>query len=108
MASPAASTTLAFARPAPSRSRRNQVTAIIAGIGLAALVLLPWGIEGGPSAWSLALGASSHWPEYRATLSFAPLLIAAAALVVVATLGQHRAVSALAGFGVAWGFGQGF
>src|SRR4051812_15479545 len=100
MANPAATTTLPFAHRAPARAARDKVTAIIAALGLAALALLPWGIEGGPSAWSLAFIPSAQWPDYRATLSLAPLLIAATGLVLVTSLRQHRAVTALAAFGL--------
>ena len=85
------------------------LTPLVAAIGLGALTLLPWGIDGGPSGLSLALaGAAPPWPAYPATLALGPLIVAALVLVAVTWLGQHRISMLIAGLGLAWGFAQGF
>src|SRR5437763_491129 len=110
MSTPASATVPESAHAPFGRVRQQTwLTPVMASIGLGSLMLLPWGLDGGPSALSLALaGTAPPWPAYPATLALGPLLVAALVLVAVTWLGQHRTSLLVAGLGLAWGFAQGF
>src|SRR5262249_11925735 len=80
-----------------------------AAIGLGALAVPPWGADSSATALVLAFaGAPDKWPKFAATVSLAPLFVAAAAMLVYAWRGLARGVALAAAFGLAWGIGQGF
>ena len=88
---------------------RDATTAIVAAIGLGALALLPWALDGGPSALTLAVaGAHAKWPRFAATASLAPLFVAALAGIGFAWRGSARDAALASGLGLAWGLAQGF
>jgi iron(III) transport system permease protein len=77
----------------------DRVALAAAGCALAALLVLPWGMEGGPSALRLAAGgAAPLW-----------LLIAlTAATAALAWLDRAGATAVVALAALAWGLGSGF
>ena len=78
---------------------RDRATAVVAALALAALVALPWALEGGASAlWRAAAGAPIFWP----------LLAASAAVVFLAWRGADRWTAIVAGLAVACTFVAGF
>ncbi|HEX6137041.1 MAG TPA: hypothetical protein VF059_05255, partial [Casimicrobiaceae bacterium] len=106
MATPAPAAALPV--PGPRWGRRDLATPLTAAAALAALALLPWAADGGPTALGLvAAGTYAKWPHFAATLSLAPLLVAAAAAAALAWRGFAGATALAAGFGLAWAFGQG-
>ena len=81
----------------------------VAAIALAALAVLPWGADTPASALVLAFaGSAGKWPQFAATLSLVPLIVAAATMLLCAWRGLARGVALAAGFALAWGIGQGF
>ena len=89
------------------RGAHDPVTALIAALGLGALAAVPWSIDGGSSALGLVV-AGAKWPRYSATLALAPLFVAALAMLACGWLRIARLAALAAGFGLAWGFAQGF
>jgi len=91
----------------PTRSGAyDPVTALIAAIGLGALAVAPWSIEGGASALGLVL-AAAKWPHYAAVAALGPLFLAALVMLVAGGLRIARVAAIAAGFGLVWGFAQG-
>src|SRR5215472_1383648 len=81
----------------------------VAAIALAALAVLPWSADSPASALVLAFaGSSEKWPRFGATISLAPLFVAAAAVLVCAWRGAARGAALAAAVGLAWGIAQGF
>jgi len=107
-----AAPTLASAALAPATfvpAARDRATPVVAIVALLALMLLPWAADGGPSALALAFtGTHPKWPAFAATVSLAPLLVAAVATLLFAWLSRDRATAIAAGLGLAWGFSEGF
>jgi iron(III) transport system permease protein len=103
MATPAAALPLSGA----AAGFRDTPTAIIAALTLVALAALPWSAAGGSPALGL-VAAAAPWPHYAAVAALAPLFAAAIVALACAWLGSPRATALAAGFGLAWGFGQGF
>jgi iron(III) transport system permease protein len=90
-------------------ARRDSIAMIVAGVGLSALLFLPWGAEGGPTALGLALaGSAAEWPRFAAISSLGPLVIAALAILGCTWRNLPRAAALAAAAGLAWGIGQGF
>jgi iron(III) transport system permease protein len=107
LATPASATAPPSGATAPRG--RALATPAAALFALAALALAPWATGSGVSALRLALaGTSAQWPHFGATLSLMPLFLAASALVAFGWSGHDRLAAVTAGFGLAWGFGQGF
>jgi iron(III) transport system permease protein len=78
---------------------RDRATAVVAAFALLVLAVVPWALDGGPSALARALaGASSLWP----------LIGAAAATLLFAWLGHDRSIVGASAFAVLWTFGVGF
>ena len=103
MATPAATLPL----PGAAADFRDTPTAIIAALTLVALAAIPWAATGGlPAAGLVVSGAK--WPHYAASVTLGPLFAAAVVALVCAWLGSARATAIAAGFGLAWGFAQGF
>ncbi len=86
---------------------RDLPTPLIAAIGLAALIVLPWATSGGASALGLVV-ANAKWPNYPAAISLLPVLVAMLATLAAAWLGSARLTATAAAFGLVWAFGQGF
>ena len=104
MATPAA----ALPGTVPARSgAHDPVAALIAAVGIGALAAIPWSIDGGASALGLVV-AGAKWPRYAATIALGPLFVAAAVMLVAGWLRSARVAAFAAGFGLAWGFAQGF
>src|SRR5690348_8278362 len=98
--------------PLPAARRRiaarDSTTAVLAAVALAALALLPWAMDGGPSALRLAFAVASKWPHYPAASALAPVIVASIATLAFAWLGLTRATVFAAGAALAWALGQGF
>jgi len=93
----------------PRVAARDSTTAILAGVALAALVVLPWAMDGGPTALRLATSAvAAKWPHYSPASALAPVIVATIATLAFAWLGLTRWMSVAAGAALAWAFGQGF
>ena len=103
MATPAAALPLSGA----AAGFRDTPTAIIAALTLVALAAVPWSAAGGSPALGL-FAAAAPWPHYAAAAALGPLFAAAIVALASAWLGSPRATALAAGFGLAWGFGQGF
>jgi iron(III) transport system permease protein len=103
MATPAAALTAVVS----GSTRHERTTPLIAVIGLAALALLPWGADGGATAFGLIV-AQAKWPHYAAVAALGPLVAATLVLVVAAWLGWTRLAAAAAALALAWAFAQGF
>jgi iron(III) transport system permease protein len=106
MATPAPSPILAPVAFIPTA--RDRTTPIVAAIGLAALLLLPWSADGGPSALALAFGSAAAKPGFAATAALAPLIAMAAAMLACSWLGRDRETAIAAGLGMFWGFAGAF
>lgn len=107
MATPVATPALVRARFVPAAHDRT--APVVALVALAALALLPWTSDGGPSALVLAVARfSSQWPAFDAAIALAPLLVAATVTVVGAWLGRDRWTAAAAAFGLVWAFAGAF
>jgi len=78
---------------------RDRATTWVAAGALAALALVPWGLEGGASSLALAL---------RGELSHVVLVALTALAVVCAWRGAARATAIAAGLAVVWAFAAGF
>ena len=97
--------------PAPGfdPARRDSTAIVVALSGLGALLVLPWGLDGGPTALVLALaGSPERWPRFAATLSLGPLFIAVLALLACSWRNLSSGAALAAASGLAWGIGQGF
>ena len=80
-------------------SPRDRTTVAVAAFTLAALLIVPWALAGGPSALARALsGAWTFWP----------LIAAALAVLAFAWLGRDRETAIVAAFGLAWTFAAAF
>ena len=94
--------------PASGRRRHAWTTPLVAAAALIAVLLLPWSADGGPSALGLVLGnGAAKWPAYPAAASLLPVIIAAAALVVLAWLGLDRLTMIVAASATIYAFAQG-
>ena len=97
--------------PAPrfGTAPRDRTAPLFAALALAALALLPWAMDGGASAIGLIAGqGAARWPQYPATASLTPVLLAAAVALASSWLGFARVTATAAGAGLAWAFAQGF
>ena len=103
MATPAA----ALPAPGTGVGLRDLTTPLVAALGVAALAVAPWAADGGSSALGLVL-SGARWPHYAAPIALGPLFVAALAALVGGWLGAARLTALAAGFGLAWGFAQGF
>jgi iron(III) transport system permease protein len=103
MATPAA----ALPVPGAATGYRDTPTALIAAVGLGALAVVPWSATGGNSALGLVL-SGAKWPHYAAVVALGPMFAAAIATLLFGWLGVARLTALSAGFGLAWGFAQGF
>ena len=103
MATPAA------ALPAPDTrfGHRDLATPLIAALALAALSLVPWAASGGAPALGL-IASRAKWPHYAAAIALGPLVVAALVALIGGWFRAHRVTAIAAGFGLAWGFAQGF
>jgi iron(III) transport system permease protein len=99
----------ALTAPARRVAPGDPTTTLVAAAAVAALLVLPWAADGGPSALGLALaGTHAKWPRFAATLALAPLIGAALATLALAWRSFFGAALVAATLGFAWGFGQGF
>ncbi|HXT02640.1 MAG TPA: iron ABC transporter permease [Casimicrobiaceae bacterium] len=90
---------------------RDVPTVLCAVLALAALMLLPWAMDGGASAMRLAGGAvsaSARWPRYAPSAALVPVLIGVIATLACAWFGIARLTALFAAAALAWTFGQGF
>ena len=90
---------------------RDVPTVLCAALALAALMLLPWGMDGGASAMRLAGGAvsaSAKWPHYAPSAALVPVLLGVIATLACAWFGIARLTALFAAAALAWTFGQGF
>jgi len=72
---------------------RDVPSVLCAALALAALMLLPWGMDGGASAMRLAgsaVSASARWPHYAASAALVPVLIGVIATLACAWFGIAR------------------
>jgi iron(III) transport system permease protein len=91
--------TPALARAVFVPTSRDRTTAGVALVALAALVILPWAAQGGPSVLVRALsGEASQWP----------LVGTSAAAVLFAWRGNDTATAIAAALALAWSFAAGF
>ena len=103
MATPAA----ALPTPGARIGHRELATPLIAAIALAALAVVPWAADGGAPALGLIV-SRAKWPNYAAAIALGPLFVAALVALVGAWFKAHRLTTIAAGFGLAYGFAQGF
>ena len=104
---PAAALRASHAPGAP----RDLPSTLLAALALAALMLLPWAMDGGASAMRLAGGAvsaSARWPHYAASAALVPVLLGVIATLACAWFGIARLTALFAAAALAWTFGQGF
>jgi iron(III) transport system permease protein len=104
---PAAALRASHAPGAP----RDVPSTLLAALALAALMLLPWAMDGGASAMRLAgsaVSASARWPHYAASAALVPVLIGVIATLACAWFGIARLTALFAAASLAWTFGQGF
>ena len=104
---PAAALRASHAPGAP----RDLPSTLLAALALAALMLLPWAMDGGASAMRLAGGAvsaSARWPHYAASAALVPVLLGVIATLACAWFGLARLTALFAAAALAWTFGQGF
>lgn len=99
MATPAS--TVALAQSAFAPVTRDRVTPLAAALALAALVILPWGQDGGGSALTLVLHGGVKG-AFHAPFALAPLLVAVVAALAAAWVGRERVVVGAALAALAW------
>jgi iron(III) transport system permease protein len=91
------------------RAPRDLTTTLFAALALAALLLLPWAMDGGASAIGIARGAGlAKWPRYAAAAALVPVLLAVIAMLACAWFGLTRLTALFAAAALAWTFAQGF
>jgi iron(III) transport system permease protein len=91
------------------RAPRDLTTTLFAAVALAALLLLPWAMDGSASALRLASGAGlTKWPHYAAAPALLPVLVAMIATLACAWFGSTRLTALFAAAALAWTFAQGF
>jgi iron(III) transport system permease protein len=103
MATPAA----ILPTPAVRVGHRDRVTPLIAAVALVALAVVPWAVDGGLPALGLIV-SSAMWPHYAAAVALGPLVVATTVATAGGWLRAHRVTAIAAGFGLAYGFAQGF
>ena len=104
MATPAAT----LPAPGASAGLRDLATPLIAALGFGALAVIPWATDGGGASALGLVVASAKWPNYAAPIALGPLFVAALAMLAAGWVGAARMTVLAAGFGLAWGLGQGF
>ena len=91
------------------RAPRDLTTTLFAALALAALLLLPWAMDGSASAIGIANGAGlAKWPRYAASAALVPVLLAVIATLASAWFGLTRFTALFAAAALAWTFAQGF
>jgi iron(III) transport system permease protein len=91
------------------RAPGDLTTTLFAALALLALSLLPWAMDGGPSAIRLAGGAAlGQWPHYAAAAALVPVLLAVIATLASAWFASAGLTALFAAAALAWTFAQGF
>ncbi|HKU84737.1 MAG TPA: hypothetical protein VJV77_00195, partial [Casimicrobiaceae bacterium] len=103
MATPAA----VLPAPGARAGHRDRPTPLIAAIALVALAVVPWAADGGAPALGLIV-SRAKWPHYAAAIALGPLIVASIVAIAGGWLQAHRVTAIAAGFGLAYGFVQGF
>jgi iron(III) transport system permease protein len=92
-----------------ARGGRDLVATVVAALGLAALIFIPWAATAPQTALAFIVsGPPEAWPHFAAALSLAPLIVATLATLACAWFDASLGMGVTAALGLAWGVGQGF